>query len=254
MSKTTSKQTKQTKQTTEEVSSVAAPVVVAPASSKKSSKKVTAPMDTPAQTVTVESSSEVKAKVTRVKKEKMVEAASSQASSPVQTGEDSVEVVGDVVEEPPSTELFVEAQAKLHQLTTLVASFKSDFRQLERKYQKELKLAQKSSKKGKRKATNRAPSGFVKPTRISDELAVFLGKEIGCEMARTSVTREINSYIKANKLQDPTNGRKINPDAKLSALLKTGPEDELTYFNLQRFLSKNFTKTVKQEDVVSSSV
>ena len=61
-------------------------------------------------------------------------------------------------------------------------------------------------------------------------------------MARTDVTREINAYIRANSLQDKDNGRKILPDKKLSTLLKLGKTDELTYFNLQRFMSPHFQK------------
>ena len=61
-------------------------------------------------------------------------------------------------------------------------------------------------------------------------------------MARTEVTKEINKYIRANNLQDKDNGRKINPDAALSKLLKLKKEDELTYFNLQRYMSPHFAK------------
>ena len=116
----------------------------------------------------------------------------------------------------------------------------------------QLKVAQKQSSKRKRKSGNRAPSGFVKPTRISDELASFLGKEKGSEMARTSVTRDINLYIRTNNLQDKANGRKIIPDDKLTSLLKLQKTDELTYFNLQRYMSPHFAKSVKA--VVESAV
>jgi upstream activation factor subunit UAF30 len=68
-------------------------------------------------------------------------------------------------------------------------------------------------------------------------------------MARTAVTRDINSYIRANNLQDSDNGRKINPDTKLASLLKLTKEDELTYFNLQRYMSPHFFKNVKVEAV-----
>jgi upstream activation factor subunit UAF30 len=89
----------------------------------------------------------------------------------------------------------------------------------------------------------------VKPTRISDELASFLGKEKGTEMARTSVTRDINAYIRSNNLQDKENGRQINPDTKLATLLKLEKSDVLTYFNLQRYMSPHFAKTVKADTV-----
>jgi upstream activation factor subunit UAF30 len=140
-----------------------------------------------------------------------------------------------------------EFNAKLQLLASMISSIKSEYKAMEKKWQRELKAAQKLSSKRKRKSGNRQPSGFVKPTRISDELASFLGKEKGTEMARTAVTRDINAYIRTNKLQDSTNGRKINPDAKLASLLKLKKEDELTYFNLQRFMSPHFAKSVKAE-------
>ena len=104
-------------------------------------------------------------------------------------------------------------------------------------------MASQKRKQKKERKGNRSPSGFVKPTLISDELASFLGKDKGTEMARTEVTREINAYIRANQLQDKTNGRRIIADIKLSSLLKLASGDELTYFNLQRYMSPHFTKT-----------
>jgi upstream activation factor subunit UAF30 len=135
--------------------------------------------------------------------------------------------------------------AKLNQVGALLASLKVEYRALEKRWVRELKTAQKSQARRKKKSGNRAPSGFVKPTKISDELAKFLEKPIGSEMARTDVTREINTYIRKHSLQDKENGRKINPDAKLQTLLKLKKTDELTYFNLQRYMSPHFSKAVK---------
>ena len=132
--------------------------------------------------------------------------------------------------------------AKLNQVGSLLASLKTEYRSLEKKWSREIKTAQKSQAKRKRKSGNRQPSGFVKPTKISDELAQFLEKPIGSEMARTDVTREINKYIRSHNLQDKENGRKINPDVKLQTLLKLKKTDELTYFNLQRYMSPHFQK------------
>jgi upstream activation factor subunit UAF30 len=145
-------------------------------------------------------------------------------------------------EVPTLTGDFTEFMAKLQQVSSLLSSLKSEFRTLEKKATRELKAAQKASAKRKRKAGNRSPSGFVKPTLISNELAAFLGKEVGTQMARTEVTREINTYIRTHKLQDKDNGRKINADKKLTALLKLQPKDELTYFNLQKYMSPHFAK------------
>jgi chromatin remodeling complex protein RSC6 len=147
--------------------------------------------------------------------------------------------------EAPLAEQSVEFLGKLQQLSVMISSLKTEYRLLEKKWNREVKAAQKISSKRKRKAGNRAPSGFVKPTKISDELASFLGKEKGTEMARTEVTRDINKYIRTNNLQDKDNGRKINPDSKLSALLKIQKNEELTYFNLQRYMSPHFAKANK---------
>ena len=137
---------------------------------------------------------------------------------------------------------FSEFMAKLQAVSAQMSSLRTEFRSLERQVSKDLKAAAKVNQKRKRKSGNRAPSGFVKPTLISNELAAFLGKPEGTEMARTEVTREINAYIRAHSLQDKDNGRKIIPDAKLKDLLKLKKGDELTYFNLQKYMSPHFAK------------
>tara|TARA_A100001015_G_scaffold320853_1_gene448822 strand:+ start:4943 stop:5551 length:609 start_codon:yes stop_codon:yes gene_type:complete len=162
---------------------------------------------------------------------------------------EATETSENVVVETSPNEAILESMnsfaAHLQSLYTQMNAIKSEYRTLEKKMQRELKQASKiTAKKAKRKGS-RAPSGFVKPTKISDELATFLSKPAGSEMARTDVTREINAYIRANNLQDKENGRKINPDNKLSKLLKLGKSDELTYFNLQRYMSHHFAKANK---------
>jgi chromatin remodeling complex protein RSC6 len=132
--------------------------------------------------------------------------------------------------------------AKLQSVSTQMSSLRNEFRNIERQVLRDLKAAAKISQKRKRKAGSRAPSGFVKPTLISNELATFLGKPVGTEMARTEVTREINAYIREHKLQDKENGRKIIADKKLTGLLKLKKGDELTYFNLQKYMSPHFAK------------
>ena len=177
----------------------------------------------------------------KTKKSKTPKADAAPAAAPVVAAPASDEPVVEDVEASIAAQS-VEFLAKLNQLSSMIASLKTEYRTLEKKWSRELKTAQKTSSKRKRKSGNRAPSGFVKPTRISDELAKFLDKPSGTEMARTDVTREINKYIRSHDLQDKENGRKINPDSKLSALLKLKKTDELTYFNLQRYMSCHFAK------------
>lgn len=175
---------------------------------------------------------------TVVKKEKPAPApVAAPAPTPV-----PVETAPEVTPEVTTTVMATEFLAKLNSLSSMVASLKADYKLLEKKQTRELKLSQKASSKHKRKNGNRKPSGFIKPTLISNELAEFLQKPVGTEMARTEVTREINMYIKTHNLQDKENGRNINPDAKLTALLKLTSADKLTYFNLQRYMSSHFPK------------
>jgi chromatin remodeling complex protein RSC6 len=135
---------------------------------------------------------------------------------------------------------FVEFSAKLQNLSSQFSATRAEFKLLEKQVTREIR---KKNRNGKKKFSgNRQPSGFIKPTKITDELAEFLGKPVGIEMARTEVSREINNYIKLHNLKDPENGRNINPDSKLSHLLKLEKEDKLTYFNLQKYMKHHFLK------------
>lgn len=150
--------------------------------------------------------------------------------------------VPEVVENATSSKL-AEFSAKIQQVTNLLSTLKSDFKALEKSIARDLKAAQKSSgRKRKVSNVNRQPSGFAKPTRISDELAKFLGKPVGTELARTGVSKEINTYIRTHNLQDKANGRLIHPDTKLASLLNIKNGEELTYFNLQRYMKHHFIK------------
>ena len=211
---------------TSEKTSTAAPIAPAtPAAKKTAAKKAAAPVAAP-----------------------VVAAAPVAAASEV--APTAAPVANEVVEEATGIQQKMnEFGAKLQQISSIFSSMKGDFKTLEKIVTREMKAAAKASSKRAKRAGNRAPSGFVKPTRISDELAKFLGKTVGTEMARTDVSKEINAYIRANNLQRPDNGRFIVPDAKLTTLLKLGKDDELSYFNLQRYMKPHFIKA----DVVVAS-
>ena len=185
------------------------------------------------------------------KAESKAAAPATPGAAPVPSSSDAAAVVDASAEViAPSTESIIAAQfasisSKLQQVVAFAATLRSELRALERHAVKEIRIAQKASAKKRRKVGNRAPSGFVKPTLISKELSEFLGKTDGSEMARTEVTREINAYIRNNNLQDKENGRRINPDTKLKSLLKLKKGEELTYFNLQRYMSPHFATAAK---------
>ena len=202
----------------------------------KTTKTTTTKTETPAPAaapVVAAAAPAAKAKKAVVKTEPVAAPAAAPAPVVAAAASDAaVEVDSSLVEQ--SGEFLV----KLQQLGALINALKTEYRTLEKKWTRDLKVAQKQSSKRKRKAGARAPSGFVKPTRISDELA----KPSGTEMARTEVTRDINKYIREHNLQDKANGRQINPDTKLASLLKVAKTDVLTYFNLQRYMSPHFAK------------
>jgi chromatin remodeling complex protein RSC6 len=153
---------------------------------------------------------------------------------------------------PALQDQFASLLAQLTALRSQLTTVTTQVRALSKRADRELKQAQKQGRK-KRKTGNRAPSGFVKPTKISSELAHFLNKPKGTEMARTEVTREINNYIREHKLQDPKNGRHILADAKLKKLLKLTNKDNLTYFNLQRYMSPHFAKAKSSVNAATTS-
>ena len=185
-----------------------------------------------------------------------VDSVSASASTPVNVVIADAAAATPAASSSPDTSallsMYADYSNKLQAAHATWTALRSEFRLLERQTARELKNAQKASLKKKRKVGNRAPSGFVKPTLISNELADFLGKPEGSEMARTDVTREINKYIRTNNLQDKENGRKIIPDKKLTSLLKLKKGDELTYFNLQRYMSPHFAKASSSVVPVSS--
>lgn len=118
---------------------------------------------------------------------------------------------------------------------------RADIKILRKEVEKLQKKQQKSERKPKKP---RQPHGFAKPTIISDELCVFLGKEKGSLVSRTEVTKSIIKYISDNKLQNPENRRHIILDNTLKKLF--GPEtDNVTvdYFSMQKYVNKHFPKT-----------
>jgi chromatin remodeling complex protein RSC6 len=124
----------------------------------------------------------------------------------------------------------------------------SSLRELNRRVTRERKEVGKLVKKlnkgqrKKRRGGNKSPGGFTKPASLSDEMCAFLEVAVGTELPRTEVTRRVNRYVKENDLQNPENKKQILADGKLMSLLYLKDSDELTYFNLQRFMKIHFLK------------
>ena len=81
----------------------------------------------------------------------------------------------------------------------------------------------------------------LKASAISHELADFMGLSYKrsdgfVTMTKREILRYMTDYVKRHNLSDPRNRRRINPDAKLQSLLKIPLGEQLTFFNLQKYL------------------
>lgn len=153
-----------------------------------------------------------------------------------------------VLQNEPESKNVTEIKNQFNVLLNNLSSFKSQItmlqnqvRGIEKHVRKEMKSLERKINKNKNKGS-RKPSGFAVPTQISKELCEFMNVSEGSEMARTEVTQYIISYIKQKNLQDKDNGRKIKPDQALKSLLMIKKNEDLTYFNLQKYMNKHFVK------------
>ena len=124
---------------------------------------------------------------------------------------------------------------------TQITALSAQVRALEKEMKRVIKVHKKEAA-SKKNRVKRAPSGFAKPAKISDALCDFMSRDHGSQMARTDVTKYIINYIKTENLQKQENKKVILPDNKLKELLGCSDNDEVTYFNLQRYMNKHFVK------------
>ena len=125
-------------------------------------------------------------------------------------------------------------QTTLKELTLYTAK-------LEKRVAKDQKVVQKRvNGKRKRAPGSSSPSGFSKPGKVSDELRTFLKLGKDELIARTEVTKRINAYCKENNLQGEKDKRVLKADKTLTKLLRLKKGDELTFFNLQKYMKVHF--------------
>ena len=197
------------------------------------------------------STSARKARSTSEKKNSKTTKTAAPVSEPVVAVAAATEPVPEPVVETASApaELSLEDQFKeiltrLQQFRTLSQTLMADVKKLQKNVNRQVRESTRKNKKRKTAdGSKRPPSGFAKPTLISDSLCQFLGVESGTMMARTEVTKHLTKYIKAHELQDEANKRIINCDSALAGLLNVKPSDEVTYFNLQRYMKPHFPQS-----------
>lgn len=134
----------------------------------------------------------------------------------------------------------------MENLSTMNTAYKSAMSQAKLLQKLHNRQVKQLSKKTRRKNTSngpRKPSGFAKPTQVTDALCKFLNEKKGTLLARTDVTKRITQYIKDKDLQDPLNRKRILLDKPLQKLLNVDDSVEVTYFNLQKYMKHNYIKS-----------
>jgi len=82
----------------------------------------------------------------------------------------------------------------------------------------------------------KAGSAFMKPLKISADLAKVVGKG---PMPRSEVVKALWVYIKKNNLQDPAKKRNIVADANLKAVF--GGKAVVDMFEMTKLVSKHLS-------------
>ena len=91
-----------------------------------------------------------------------------------------------------------------------------------------------AKKPAKKKSARKPSAAFMKALTLSDSLAAVIGSK---PVPRTEIVKKLWVYIKANKLQDKTNKRMINADAKLKPVF--GGKSQVSMFDMAKHISKN---------------
>ena len=138
---------------------------------------------------------------------------------------------------------------------TMMNNLRSILKDAEKNSKELDKLRNKKTRTKTERSPNALPSGITKPVAISDELAKFLGVAIGTLVPRNEVTKGVSGFVKSNELCDPTNKQKFilddRPAAKTLRALLGNPKEDVTYFNLQRYLKHHYITTQVDKDVPS---
>jgi chromatin remodeling complex protein RSC6 len=131
---------------------------------------------------------------------------------------------------------------KIQSLSNELRGLATTVKNLQKDHSKFVRENSRKNAKRQTKKVNRAPSGFAHPTLLSKEMYAFLGKKDGELVVRNDVIRQLNAYVVDNNLREPTDKRRIVPDAKLKSLVNVPDGETLTYFNIQKYIKHHFIK------------
>ena len=137
---------------------------------------------------------------------------------------------------------FTEVKEALKTAVDIIKSLNAKVTALEKRVVRDRKVMNKKMKGRAKRVVdpNKPPSGFAKPGPVSPELAKFLGLAKDELIARTEVTKRITKYCQEKDLQKKEDKRTIHADKALKELLRLKKGDELTFFNLQKYMKVHY--------------
>jgi len=140
--------------------------------------------------------------------------------------------------------MLVTLNEQASQSKIFMSNIRNVIKDVERQAKELDKLRNKKTRVKTERSPDALPSGITKPVAISDELAKFLGVAPGTLVPRNEVTKGVSGFVKKNELSDPTNKQRFildnrEPAKQLRALLGN-PSEDVTYFNLQRYLKHHY--------------
>tara|TARA_B100000686_G_C16783344_1_gene973493 strand:+ start:1339 stop:1995 length:657 start_codon:yes stop_codon:yes gene_type:complete len=160
---------------------------------------------------------------------------------PVTPVEAPVAVEAEQVSDTPYLDEFKAVVTTLDDAMATIKGLKSRIQKLEKQVHRDHRANIKKIRGKKRRVPDpNNPSGFNKPGPVSNELRKFLSLKKDELISRTDVTKSIHTYCKDKGLQDDKDKRILKPDAPLRKLLKMGKTDELTFFNLQKYMKVHY--------------
>jgi len=195
-------------------------------------KKTSAPKSAPKSNLKKKVVKKVSKKVTPTPAVTAVVPAVTAPASPVETT--PTDTVSNYADE------FTHLLGQLRSLQTTLKDLTVYTAKLEKRVAKDQRAVQKRVTGKRKRVSNGQPSGFSKPGPVSAEMRTFLKLGKDEFIARTQCTKRINAYCKEHGLQGEKDKRILNADAPLRKLLRLKKSDELTFFNLQKYMKVHF--------------
>lgn len=132
-------------------------------------------------------------------------------------------------------------------LATELSAIRAELADLHKEHKSMMKMLRKmktaqedpTGEKAKARAANNSFNKFVE---ITPELREFLALPTDEQISRSQVSKRMNVYVTENNLKHPDNKRIIILDDKLKSLLKPDEGVQVTFQNIQKYLSPHYVK------------